>query len=117
MQAPSGRELAFAAAGAVLAVCVKALSSSCAEQPEGTSGSNESPIDSSELVVESRTRESETMLVPVERLKKFTSDVFVHCGCLREEAELAAEVLILADHRGIDSHGVARLHAYFTLLE
>jgi L-2-hydroxycarboxylate dehydrogenase (NAD+) len=120
MQAPSGRELAFAAAGAVLAgVCVRALSSSSAADdgaPEGTAGPEESAVDSSKTV-ESRSRESETMLIPVERLKKFTSDVFVHCGCLKDEAALAAEVLILADHRGIDSHGVARLHAYFTLLE
>jgi len=29
---------------------------------------------------------------------------------------LAAEVLSLADVRGIDSHGVARLHTYFEML-
>lgn len=122
MEAPSGRELAFAAAGALMAGTCLALSSGSAvsttapAEPITDSGANHSAVETTKPV-QSRSRESETILVPVERLKKFTRDVFVHCGCLQEEATLAAEVLILADHRGIDSHGVARLHAYFTLLE
>lgn len=34
-----------------------------------------------------------------------------------EDAALAADVLAVADMRGIDSHGIARLHTYFELLE
>ena len=33
------------------------------------------------------------------------------------EADKAAEILILADERGIDSHGCARLMAYFSMLK
>ena len=112
MEAPSTRELAFAAAGALFAGACLAFRSSA-----GSAASDEPSAAADGSAVQSRSRESETMLITVDRLKKFTSDVFVHCGCIPEEARLAAEVLILADHRGIDSHGVARLHAYFTLLE
>ena len=117
MEVPSGRELAFAVAGAVLAGACMAWSGDGEPKKRVCPNTYKSAADSSGQPVVSRSRESETMLIPVERLKKFTSDVFVHCGCLEEEAKLAAEILILADHRGIDSHGVARLHAYFTLLE
>ena len=43
-------------------------------------------------------------------LRSFTQNVFIKMGCSQEHAELAADVLILSDLRGIDSHGVARLN-------
>ena len=49
-------------------------------------------------------------------LKEFTIKVFIHFGVPKQDAELAAEVLSLSDLRGIDSHGVARLHTYFDML-
>lgn len=49
-------------------------------------------------------------------LKRFSSEVFQHFGVPEEDAVLAAEVLHYADIRGIDSHGVARLHTYFDML-
>ncbi len=49
-------------------------------------------------------------------LKEFTINVFIHFGVPKQDAELAAEVLSLSDLRGIDSHGVARLHTYFDML-
>ena len=50
-------------------------------------------------------------------LKEFCIKVFNHMGCKKDDAELASEVLISADLRGIDSHGVARLSGYFRLWE
>jgi L-2-hydroxycarboxylate dehydrogenase (NAD+) len=50
-------------------------------------------------------------------LFNFTTQVFKHIGCPTEQAELAAEVLLSADLRGIDSHGVARLSGYVRLWE
>ena len=41
-------------------------------------------------------------------LKQFVNQVFLKIGCPAEQAEKAAEVLITADLRGVDSHGVAR---------
>lgn len=51
-----------------------------------------------------------------QHLKEFSTQVFLHFGIPKSDAELAAEVLSLSDVRGIDSHGVARLHTYFDML-
>ena len=51
------------------------------------------------------------------QLFDFTQEVFLHMGCPAEDAELATEVLLSADLRGIDSHGVARLSGYVRLWE
>ncbi|MBI5432455.1 MAG: Ldh family oxidoreductase [Planctomycetes bacterium] len=53
---------------------------------------------------------------PVERLHEFSVRTFVHFGVPKQDARVAADVLALADLRGIDSHGVARLHTYFEML-
>jgi L-2-hydroxycarboxylate dehydrogenase (NAD+) len=58
----------------------------------------------------------ETNLFHIEVLREFSTRVFLHFGCPKEDAEQAADVLACADLRGIDSHGVARLHSYFELL-
>jgi L-2-hydroxycarboxylate dehydrogenase (NAD+) len=52
-----------------------------------------------------------------QQLFNFTKQIFQHIGCSEAEAELAAKVLISADLRGIDSHGVARLSGYVRLWE
>jgi len=53
---------------------------------------------------------------PIEALREFSARVFLHFGVSEEDAAQAADVLARADLRGIDSHGVARLHTYFDLL-
>lgn len=50
-------------------------------------------------------------------LRHFTESVFRAIGCPDEDARLASDVLIKADLRGIDSHGVARLSGYVRLYE
>jgi LDH2 family malate/lactate/ureidoglycolate dehydrogenase len=50
-------------------------------------------------------------------LRQFTIDVFKHFRVPTADAKLAADVLLKSDLRGIDSHGVARLHTYFEMLE
>src|SRR4029077_1007222 len=59
---------------------------------------------------------TETKICPIEALREFSARVFLHFGCPKEDAEQAADVLACADLRGIDSHGVARLHSYFEML-
>ena len=59
---------------------------------------------------------AETKVFPVEALRKFSTRVFLHLGCPKVDAEQAADVLACADLRGIDSHGIARLHSYFEML-
>ena len=48
-------------------------------------------------------------------LYNFTYKIFKHIGCNDEHATTAAEALLAADLRGIDSHGVARLTGYVRL--
>jgi LDH2 family malate/lactate/ureidoglycolate dehydrogenase len=55
--------------------------------------------------------------VSYEQLRQFAYNVFKKINCPDAEAKLAAEVLISADLRGIDSHGVARLSGYVRLWE
>ena len=49
-------------------------------------------------------------------LKDFSAKVFMHFGVPEADARQAADVLAKSDLRGIDSHGVARLHTYFDML-
>lgn len=52
-----------------------------------------------------------------DNLRQFTTRVFLEMGCYLEAAEQATDVLLAADLRGIDSHGVARLSSYIRLWE
>jgi ureidoglycolate dehydrogenase (NAD+) len=50
--------------------------------------------------------------VQAEPLKRFTKDVFVRLGMPERDAETEADVLVWANLRGVDSHGVLRLWSY-----
>lgn len=56
-------------------------------------------------------------LISYTELFRFAQSVFEQIGCPKADAELAAKVLLSADVRGIDSHGVARLAGYVRLYE
>jgi len=60
--------------------------------------------------------EVEIKVFPIEALREFCARVFLHFDVPKNDAAQAAEVLAAADLRGIDSHGVARLHSYFDML-
>lgn len=49
------------------------------------------------------------------QLYNFTTAVFSKIGCNEGDAAAAAKVLLSADLRGVDSHGVARLNGYVRL--
>lgn len=57
------------------------------------------------------------MLITETALRTFTESIFTAMGCSTAHASLAADVLLTADLRGIDSHGVARLIGYVRLWE
>lgn len=59
----------------------------------------------------------QTEIYSYERLFRFTIAIFEKIGCPAPQAQEAANVLLLADLRGIDSHGVARLSGYVRLWE
>ncbi len=52
-----------------------------------------------------------------QHLHQFALSIFRKIGCKEEEATLATSVLLQADLRGIDSHGIARLSGYVRLWE
>jgi LDH2 family malate/lactate/ureidoglycolate dehydrogenase len=52
---------------------------------------------------------------PYSQLYQFTFNVFKAMGCSEKDATTATAVLLSADLRGIDSHGVARLSGYVRL--
>ena len=58
----------------------------------------------------------ETVRVDHQKLRRFVALVFEALGVAAEDARIAAEVLVAADLRGVDSHGVVRLnpHNWYT---
>lgn len=57
------------------------------------------------------------MVIDHEQLYQFTKSVLVAAGCPDGQARKASEILLSADLRGVDSHGVARLSGYIRLID
>lgn len=57
------------------------------------------------------------MILSHDSLFQFTKEILVATGCPEREAKKASEVLLSADLRGVDSHGVARLSGYVRLID
>ena len=47
--------------------------------------------------------------IPFDEMERFMVDVFKGIGVPEEDAKVCGDVLITADRRGIDSHGIGRL--------
>jgi LDH2 family malate/lactate/ureidoglycolate dehydrogenase len=54
--------------------------------------------------------------VPAAELEEFTKGVFIAAGLPSEDAALEAEVLVWANLRGVDSHGVLRIPSYVDMI-
>lgn len=52
-----------------------------------------------------------------QQLYTFSKNIFIKIGCSDTNASTAAKVLLSADLRGVDSHGIARLTGYIRLWE
>jgi LDH2 family malate/lactate/ureidoglycolate dehydrogenase len=61
--------------------------------------------------------ESEHVTVATRELEAFVKNVLQCSGLTEEDARISAEVLLYADRRCIESHGVARLERYVTELK
>jgi len=61
--------------------------------------------------------ESEFGVVRAEPLTRFCEQVFEKMGVPARDARTTSEVLVLADLRGVESHGVARLRRYYNGLK
>jgi LDH2 family malate/lactate/ureidoglycolate dehydrogenase len=55
---------------------------------------------------------NEEIRVAVEELRRFVEEVFERLGVPKEDARICADVLLVADLRGVSSHGVSRLILY-----
>jgi len=58
---------------------------------------------------EEEEEEEDVPIVDFDYMRQFMKDVFLAYGCTEDQADTSAEVLIEADKRGIDSHGLGRL--------
>jgi L-2-hydroxycarboxylate dehydrogenase (NAD+) len=56
---------------------------------------------------------TEYRLSTEEKLKAFVRDVLTRVGVAEADAQIVADVLVAADVRGIESHGVARLEGFY----
>src|SRR3989442_3928821 len=60
---------------------------------------------------------AEEHVVQEKALRRFCEQVLAKLGVPAEDARVTTDVLVLADLRGIDSHGVARLGRYVSGLK
>ncbi|MCW3094183.1 MAG: Ldh family oxidoreductase [Ferruginibacter sp.] len=58
-----------------------------------------------------------TQTYSYQQLYSFAKNIFIKIGCSEANAETATKVLLSADLRGVDSHGIARLTGYVRLWE
>ena len=65
------------------------------------------------ITMEEQTMGENTVWVDFKTLENFMTDTFVGVGVPEEDARICADVLIAADKRGIDSHGIGRLKTIY----
>jgi len=56
-------------------------------------------------------------VVDAEALTRFASDIFARAGLPKADAAIVAEVLVWANLRGVDTHGVMRVPRYVDLIQ
>lgn len=62
-------------------------------------------------------RAATAVTVPADVLTRFTADVFARAGMSDAHARTVANVLVWADLRGVDSHGVTRVPRYVEMID
>src|SRR5262250_468551 len=55
--------------------------------------------------------------VSADALRLFAKSIFVRAGMAERDAATVADVLVWADLRGVDSHGVSRISMYLRLID
>jgi LDH2 family malate/lactate/ureidoglycolate dehydrogenase len=61
--------------------------------------------------------ESAAVTATAEALERFAADIFARTGMPQADAAVVAEVLVWANLRGVDTHGVMRVPRYVDLIE
>ena len=70
-------------------------------------------MTSTKVDVDVVSKPKDTVYIDFRTLKNFIRDVFIGLNVKRVDADIIADVLITADLRGIDSHGIQRCKMYF----
>jgi L-2-hydroxycarboxylate dehydrogenase (NAD+) len=65
------------------------------------------------LTEQNQSTANEIQYIAADYLKKFMKDVFIKLKVPAKDAEIIADVLIMSDLRGIESHGVQRCKMYY----
>lgn len=65
----------------------------------------------------SKAHGGKTAIVAADALKRFATEVFARSGVPRADAVIVADVLVWANLRGVDTHGVMRVPRYVELIE
>ncbi|HVQ62462.1 MAG TPA: Ldh family oxidoreductase, partial [Burkholderiales bacterium] len=63
------------------------------------------------------TRAEGAVMASAEALTRFASDIFARAGLPKADAAIVAEVLVWANLRGVDTHGVMRVPRYVELIQ
>ena len=66
--------------------------------------------------MEAQKPEEEIILVNPEKLRVFVANLFKAAELPENDAETVAQILVEADLRGVESHGVTRLRGYFQMM-
>ena len=53
--------------------------------------------------------DDEAIRVSIDSLRSVTEEIFIKCGVSEKDAKLGADVLMFADSKGIDTHGVSNM--------
>src|SRR6266566_3677332 len=69
------------------------------------------------LAMSEPSRAAAAATVKAAALHRLTRDVFVRAGMAETDAAIVADVLVWADLRGADSHGVSRITMYLRLID
>src|SRR5205807_10565750 len=72
---------------------------------------------SEETIMVDQVTVQKQVVVPEAKLKDFCNKVWIKLGVPVQDARVTTDVLVLADLRGIESHGVARLPRYYADLK
>ena len=59
----------------------------------------------------------ESYLIPAEKLRTFGEEVFQKAGVPKEDAKTVAEILVEANLRGVDTHGIYLANLYVRRLQ
>jgi len=82
-----------------------------------TGATEEATISASGIAADERRAVDSERRIPAARLHQFIAAVFAHLGVSAVNAARAADSLVIADLRGITSHGVARLGMYVAQIQ